>query len=111
MAWKTLAEALESALASNLEKGAGTEAPASACQGDTALLVQEDDASRRMTVATASPKAGGYPSPAAVIRLVVIEGGRPARGGGSSRAAYRASGEEGEPARNLKLVSGHMAPG
>jgi hypothetical protein len=39
------------------------------------------------------------------LTLFVIEGGRPARGGGSSRAAYAQAGG-GNPASNLKLVVG-----
>lgn len=87
MTWKTLGESLEAALASmlndagegggetlpdavKLRKGAGTEAPASACQGDTTLPVQEVHTSRRMAVTTPN----GLPHPVAAIRLVVDNG-------------------------------------
>jgi len=71
---------------------------ASRAHMDTALPM-----GRRMTVATASPKAAGSPSPVAVIHLRIIEGGgRPAEGG-VRRAAYRADAGR-ERARELGLV-------
>lgn len=118
MTWKTLAESLESALASMMIDGdgavgaapdagkdAGAEAPASWCQGGTALPVQEVHTDKERRIAPASPKAGmGRPSPAVRRSLfVVVEGGgRPATGG-VGRAAY-AQARGGSPASNLSLV-------
>lgn len=83
MAWMTLADALEGALASMLNGNqAGVDAPVDAfefertganvtpakwCQGDTALPVQEVDASR--SIATAPPTRS--PTSAVVIDLAV----------------------------------------
>lgn len=115
MVFVTLGEALESALASmmndgdgavaaapdacKLAKSAGTEAPASTCREDTVPLVQEDDASRCGPAGNKRAR----PTLAAGQHLVVIEGGRPARGGGSSRVAY-AQARGGNPASNLRIV-------
>jgi hypothetical protein len=102
MAWKQISECLPAWLTA-IEKGAGANAaPASECQGDTTLPVQEDDTSRRMTTAPTN----GLPRPAVVIRLVVDNGGGGGRRQeeGTSAAYARAGG--GNPASNLVVVVG-----
>ena len=136
MTWKTLAESLESALASIAnEVGEGVPAATGPCavtskkrpsrspakfQGGVNEEAEAPETwnsanrermnaalpmGRRMTVATASPNAVGSPTRAAVIRLVIDNGGRPAEGGGVSRAAYRA----GRAREFLYLVEGGHA--
>jgi hypothetical protein len=122
MTWKTLGTALENALASALngEEGAATpsvsrpkkaraEARASReevvkplADGQTTPAILPT--SRRMTVATASPKAGkGSPTHAAVIRLIVDNGGGgPARAQGGVRPGRLRN--AGGNARELRLV-------
>jgi hypothetical protein len=107
MAWKQISECLPAWLTA-IEKGAGANAaPASACQGDTTLPVQEDDTDKERRIALANQAGMGSPSPAVRRSLfVVVEGGRPT-GGGDSRAAYRAATREGSRVREfLKLVVG-----
>ena len=105
MAWKQISECLPAWL-SAIEKNAGTEAPASVCQGDTTLPVQEEDTDKERRIALASKAGMGRPSPAVRRSLfVVVEGGRPAGSGGLSRAAY-AQARGGNLASNLRLVSG-----
>lgn len=120
MAMRTLGEALESALASILESGESAtaiaplsrtekrpepgEAPASFQE---ALPVQNNQTSRRMTVAPASPKAGkGSPAHAAVIRLVVDNerGSGPAWVEGGVRAPGRLRSAGGNAREWVKLV-------
>lgn len=135
MATKTLGEALASAIAKGLicgvegtagtvlpapGKEAGAEAPAKfreetrITSGDT---TPTGEATQPGNTPASRAKGTGRPvhHKAQPQRrtgrplLLVIEGGlggRPARMGVMSRAAFRASGEEGGPARKLVLVEG-----
>lgn len=109
----TLGEALKSAIARGMidgnggigvpsdanewAKSAGTEAPASFRE----TLSGQNGTNRCMTVASQS----GLPHPAAVIHLVVIEGGRTETGGNTSVRPIRSANPGGRGAhRYLKLV-------
>jgi hypothetical protein len=95
----TLPDAVE------MRKGAGTEAPASVCQGDTTLPVQEEDTDKERRIALASQAGMGRPSPAVRRSLfVVVEGGRPAGSGGLSRAAYAQARGGNLASNSLRLV-------
>ena len=134
MAWKTLGESLEAALASMMNevgegsggtlpdagKDAGTcQAPASQNReikqetepkgsANRALMSTTLPMGRCMTVATASPKAVGSPSPVAVIhlRIVVDNGDRPGRREETAPGRSIAQARGGNLASNLVVVGG-----
>lgn len=131
MAWVSIGEALEMArdagmigigeedvgASSDAEKDAGTEAPASQNReikqetepkgsANRALMSTILPMGRCMTVATASPKAVGSPSPVAVIHLRIIEGGGGRRQEGGASAAFRTRAGGGVRGCKLKLVGG-----
>jgi hypothetical protein len=97
---ETLPDAVE------MRKGAGANAaPASECQGDTTLPVQEEDTDKERRIALASQAGMGRPSPAVRRSLfVVVEGGRPAGSGGLSRAAYAQARGGNLASNSLRLV-------
>jgi hypothetical protein len=130
MVWKTLGESLEAALASMLnevgDEVAGTRldavngskrGPDAETPGQVAIREVVPTSSREQTapvnpangrpIVTAQTKR--RPTSAVAIGLVLVvdngEGGRPARGGGSSRAAYAQAGG-GNPASNLVVIEG-----
>lgn len=134
MAFVTLGEALESALASMLIDGEGATAiaplsPKTAGTGEAPASWEEVVTTNSVVKTTAAEATQPGNAPASRAKgtgrpvhhkappqrrtgrplLLVIEGGlggRPACMGGVSRAAFCASGEEGEPARKLVLVEG-----
>lgn len=128
MTWTTLGTALENALASMMNDGEGaaataydavkkpasTEVPAVVTgqrQGE-----EKPDGDNRdregaaLLVSRNMDRANPTRSPSAARSIFLVidnEGGRPAQGGGGSRAAYRAQAGGGVPRRELlKLVVG-----
>lgn len=121
MVWKTLAEALESALALQMDKGTGTEAPAKSKgrnnSQETEGLNMTTSANRTHTGAAppmgrqrytgvVSPNAAkGNPARPVYLCLAIDNGGGGVRAGGGIRPdAYRSSPGGNRASNSVKLV-------